>query len=134
LVKNKNKFMISYLQEKTGASVHVPLFDIAKSIIDKYKDSDERLVLKKLLPKISNQKVNSYLKIVADLAGLNQPITHHMARHTFATTVCLNNHMPIEDLSKLLGHSSLKTTSIYGRITQQRLTESVNKVGRKLKV
>jgi integrase/recombinase XerD len=132
--KNKNKFVLSFSQDKTNGAVLIPLFDIAKSIIDKYKDSDERIVLKRLLPKISNQKVNSYLKIVADLAGLSQPITHHMARHTFATTVCLNNHMPIEDLSKLLGHSSLKTTSIYGRITQQRLTDSINKVGKKLKI
>jgi len=134
LAKHKNKFVLSYSQQKTNGAVQIPLFDIAKSIIDKYKSSSERLVLKHLLPKISNQKVNSYLKIVGDLAGISQPITHHMARHTFATTVCLNNHMPMEDLSKLLGHSSLKTTSIYGRITQQRLTESINKVEKKLKV
>ncbi|MFI5187221.1 MAG: site-specific integrase [Chitinophagales bacterium] len=134
LSKNKNKFVLVLSQQKTDATVQIPLFDIAKSIIDKYKESNERKVLKRLLPKISNQKVNSYLKIVGDLAGISQPITHHMARHTFATTVCLNNHMPIEDLSKLLGHSSIKTTSIYGRITQQRLTESINRVEKKLRV
>jgi site-specific recombinase XerD len=133
LTKHKTKYLIRYLQQKTGGAVDIPLFDIAKSIIDKYKDSDERQVLKMLLPKISNQKVNSYLKIVGDLAGVSIPITHHMARHTFATTVCLNNHMPIEDLSKLLGHSSIKTTSIYGRITQQRLSNSVEKVNKRIK-
>jgi len=133
LSTHKNKSLIRYLQQKTGGAVDIPLLPIAKSIIDKYKNSDERKVLNLLLPKISNQKVNAYLKIIGDLAGVSQIVTHHMARHTFATTICLNNNMPMEDLSKLLGHSSIKTTSIYGRITQQRLTESINKVSKKIK-
>jgi integrase/recombinase XerD len=79
-----------------------------------------------------NQKVNSYLKIIADQAGITQRLTHHMARHTFAATICLNNGMPMEDVSKLLGHSSLKTTAIYGRITQERLQKSMEKINRKM--
>jgi len=129
----KSKHFLRYTQNKTGGAVDIPLLPAAKAIIKKYEKSSEREVLKMLLPKISNQKVNSYLKIIGDQAGVTQAITHHMARHTFATTICLNNNMPLEDLSKLLGHSSLKTTQIYGRITQQRLSSSMEKVRKKLK-
>jgi integrase/recombinase XerD len=132
LTSLENKPLLKYTQKKTEGIVNIPLLPIAKKIIEKYKQADERLVLQMLLPKISNQKLNSYLKVISDLAGINQKITHHMARHTFATTICLNNSMPIEDLSKLLGHSSIKTTQIYGRITQYRLLESMEKIKRKI--
>jgi integrase/recombinase XerD len=128
----KKKSFLKYIQEKTDIAVDIPLLPIAKRIIDKYKNEPERKILKKLLPKISNQKVNSYLKIISDQAELKRPLTHHMARHTFATTVCLNNGMPLEDVSKLLGHSSLKTTQIYGRITQERLQKSMEKINKKI--
>jgi integrase/recombinase XerD len=134
LTSFKNKPFLKFVQEKTRRIVDIPLLPSAKMIIEKYKNEPERKVLNLLLPKISNQKLNSYLKVIRDLTGISGTLTHHMARHTFATTICLNNHMPIEDLSKLLGHSSLKTTSIYGRITQQRLSESINKVAKKLKI
>ncbi len=128
LTKLKNKTLLRYIQEKTGGAVDIPLLPIAKRIIEKYKDEPERKIFNKLLPKISNQKLNSYLKIIADQAGISRKLTHHMARHTFATTICLNNGMPLEDVSKLLGHTSLKTTQIYGRITQQRLIKSMDKI------
>jgi len=133
LIKVKSKLSLRYQQQKTGGGVDIPLLPIASKIIQKYENSSEREVLGLLLPKISNQKLNAYLKVIADLAGISQTLKHHMARHTFATTICLNNNMPLEDLSKLLGHSSLKTTQIYGRITQERLVKSIDRVGRKLK-
>ena len=104
----------------------------AINIIHKYENSDERKVLNKLLPKISNQKVNMYLKVIADLTGINRKISHHIARHTFATTICLNNNMPIEDVSMLLGHSSIKTTQLYGKITQERLNQSIQSISKKI--
>jgi site-specific recombinase XerD len=128
---NKKAFL-RFAQEKTGRAIDIPLLPAAKKILDKYKNEPERKILNKLLPKISNQKVNSYLKIIGDQAELNRTITHHMARHTFATTICLNNGMPMEDVSKLLGHSSLKTTAIYGRITQDRLQKSMERVNKKM--
>src|SRR5450755_159505 len=128
---NKKAFL-RFVQEKTGRAIDIPLLPAAKKILDKYKNEPERKILNKLLPKISNQKVNSYLKVISDLAELKQTLTHHMARHTFATTICLNNGMPMEDVSKLLGHSSLKTTAIYGRITQDRLQKSMEKINRKI--
>lgn len=131
LTKEKKNYFIQFVQDKTGEAISIPIFSVAKNIIDKYNDSVERKVLKKLLPKISNQKLNAYLKVISELAGIN-PITHHMARHTFATTICLDNKMPIEELSKLLGHTSIKTTQIYGRITRERLTKSINKINKVL--
>jgi site-specific recombinase XerD len=128
----KGKPFLKYAQEKTGRPVDIPLLLVVKKILEKYKNEPERVILNKLLPKISNQKVNSYLKIIADQASLSEPITHHVARHTFATTVCLNNGMPMEDVSRLLGHSSLKTTQIYGRITQERLFKSMERINKKL--
>jgi integrase/recombinase XerD len=128
---NKKAFL-RFAQEKTGRAIDIPLLAAAKKILDKYKNEPERKILNKLLPKISNQKVNSYLKIIGDQAEINRTITHHMARHTFATTICLNNGMPMEDVSKLLGHSSLKTTAIYGRITQERLQKSMDKINKKI--
>jgi len=132
LTTHKGKPFIRFAQEKTGRPVDIPLLSVVKKILEKYKTEPERIILNKLLPKISNQKVNSYLKIIADQAAVAQAITHHVARHTFATTVCLNNGMPMEDVSKLLGHSSLKTTQIYGRITQDRLQKSMEKINRKI--
>jgi integrase/recombinase XerD len=132
LTSYNKKAFLRFVQEKTGRAIDIPLLPAAKKILDKYKDEPERKILHKLLPKISNQKVNSYLKIISDLADLNKTLTHHMARHTFATTICLNNGMPMEDVSKLLGHSSTKTTAIYGRITQERLQKSMEKINKKI--
>jgi integrase/recombinase XerD len=132
LTSYNKKAFLRFAQEKTGRAIDIPLLPVAKKILDKYKDEPERKILNKLLPKISNQKVNSYLKVISDLAELKKTLTHHMARHTFATTICLNNGMPMEDVSKLLGHSSLKTTAIYGRITQDRLQKSMEKVNKKM--
>jgi site-specific recombinase XerD len=128
LFKEKKAQVIRFTQLKTNSTISIPLVNQAIQIIDKYKDLPERKVLKMLLPKISNQKINSYLKVIGDMANIQKNITHHMARHTFATTICLNNNMPMEDLSKLLGHSSIKTTSIYGKITENRLKSSINKL------
>ena len=71
-----------------------------------------------LLPVISNQRLNSYLKEIADLCGIEKNMTFHLARHTFATTVTLAKGVPMETVSKMLGHTNLKTTQIYARITK----------------
>jgi site-specific recombinase XerD len=131
IINNKNQ-SIRFTQRKTNISSEIPLLNNAILIIQKYNDSVERKVLSKLLPKISNQKVNTYLKVIGELAGLNQALTHHIARHTFATTICLNNNMPIEILSKLLGHTSIKTTQIYGKITQEYLRKQIESINNKI--
>jgi len=133
LFKENKDQIIRFNQIKTSSPISIPLVKQAITIIDKYKNIPDRKILEMLLPKISNQKINAYLKVIGDMAGIQKNITHHMARHTFATTICLNNNMPMEDLSKLLGHQSVKTTAIYGRITENRLKTSINKLQKNIK-
>jgi integrase len=107
---------------KTGIDVNVPLLDIPKMILDKYKD---KLPNGKILPVISNQKLNSYLKEIADLAGIKKNLTFHLARHTFATTTTLGKGVPIETVSKMLGHTNIETTQIYARITNNKISDDM---------
>ncbi len=107
---------------KTGVDVNVPLLDIPKMILDKYKD---QLPNGKILPVISNQKLNSYLKEIADLCGIKKNLTFHLARHTFATTTTLGKGVPIETVSKMLGHTNIETTQIYARITNNKISDDM---------
>jgi site-specific recombinase XerD len=107
---------------KTGIDVNVPLLEIPKMILDKYKD---KLPHGKILPVISNQKLNSYLKEIADLCGIKKNLTFHLARHTFATTTTLGKGVPIETVSKMLGHTNIETTQIYARITNNKISSDM---------
>jgi len=107
---------------KTGTDVNVPLLDIPKMILDKYED---KLPHGKILPVISNQKLNSYLKEIADLCGIRKNLTFHTARHTFATTTTLGKGVPIETVSKMLGHTNIETTQIYARITNNKISSDM---------
>ena len=80
----------------------------------------------------SNQKLNAYLKELADICGISKPMTMHIARHTFATTVLLSNGVSMEATSKMLGHSSLKTTQIYGKILETRVGAEMEMLSQKL--
>lgn len=84
------------------------------------------------MPKISNQKVNSYLKIIAELVGIDKQLSHHVARHTCATTILLSNGAPMEATSKWLGHTNLRTTQIYGKITNEYLQKVANEISNKI--
>ena len=79
----------------------------------------------KLLPVLSNQKMNAYLKEIADICGITKPLTFHIARHTFATTVTLLNGVPMESVSKMLGHTNIKTTQHYARILDIKVSEDM---------
>jgi site-specific recombinase XerD len=85
-------------------------------ILEKYKDHPKTGNTGRLLPMISNQKVNAYLKEISDLCGIKKEVTFHVARHTFGTTVTLSNGVPMETVSKMLGHKKLKTTQIYAEV------------------
>ena len=85
-----------------------------------------------MLPIHSNQKMNAYLKEIADLCGISKNLSMHVARHTFATSVTLSNGVPIETVSKMLGHSSLKTTQIYARIVDDKISEDMKKLWKKI--
>lgn len=112
------KLWIITKRQKTNTSVNVPLLDIAKMILDKYRD---KLPNGKILPIISNQKLNAYLKEIADVCGIKKNLTFHLARHTFATTTTLAKGVPIETVSKMLGHTNIETTQIYARITNSKI-------------
>ncbi|GGF73257.1 site-specific integrase [Wenyingzhuangia marina] len=113
-------------RQKTGTSVKVPLLKPAENIINSYYENLRVLHSKLLLPTISNQKVNSYLKEIADCCGITKNLTFHMARHTFATTVTLSNGIPIETVSKMLGHTKLSTTQIYAKIVDKKVSEDMS--------
>ncbi len=120
------KYWINFRQQKTKEVTRIPMLSKAKAIYDKYEF--ERLVSGYVLPRLSNQKVNAYLKTIADLVGITKPLTHHVARHTSATTIFLANGMPLEIVSKQLGHSSIKTTQIYAKITNDMLSKEADKL------
>jgi site-specific recombinase XerD len=105
--------------------VRIPILPKAMEIIEKYKTHPLVLAKGKLLPVYSNQKLNAYLKEIADLCGIQKPLTFHIARHTFATTVTLTNGVPIETVSKLLGHTSIKTTQIYAKVIEKKVSEDM---------
>lgn len=103
-------------RQKTDASTRIPLLPPALEILEKYKDHPQCINEERLLPVLSNQKMNSYLKEISDQCGITKKMTMHTARHTFATTVTLTNGVPIETVSKMLGHRNLKTTQYYAKI------------------
>ncbi len=125
------KYWINFTQQKTKEPQRIPMLEKAKLIYDKYEF--ERLVSGYVLPRLSNQKVNAYLKTIADLAEIKKPLTHHVARHTSATTIFLSNGVPLEVVSKQLGHSSIKTTEVYAKITNSMLSNAVDKLDKILK-
>ncbi len=110
---------------KTDEIVKIPLLPKAQEIIKKYKNKPEVIVTGLLLPVYSNQKINSYLKDIVKMCGIKKHVTFHVARHTFATTVTLSNGVPIETVSKLLGHSKLSTTQIYARVIETKISEDM---------
>ena len=103
-------------RQKTEVASHIPLLPTAVEIIEKYEENPKCCHEGTLLPVLSNQKMNAYLKEIADLCGIKKELTYHTARHTFATTVTLLNDVPIETVSKMLGHSSIKMTQHYAKI------------------
>lgn len=118
-------------RQKTGSSSNVPLLPPALSIIEKYKNHPDASNKGLLLPVISNQKLNAYLKEVADLCNIKKHLTFHVARHTFATTVTLTNGIPIESVSSMLGHKSIKTTQIYAKVVQKKVSDDMKSLRNK---
>ena len=125
--KFDGKLWIDMFRQKTKRQFSIPLLPKAISIIEKYQDD------KRLLPVVSNQKFNSYLKEIAEIIGIEKKLTHHIARKTFATTVLLYNDVPIEVVSELLGHSKISTTQDhYAKVVQRKVSEQILQLGKKL--
>jgi integrase len=117
---------------KTETATRVPLLPQAMKIMEAYKDHPQCVNQGKLLPVLSNAKMNEYLKEIADRCEINKKMTFHTARHTFATTVTLTNGVPIETVSKMLGHKTLRTTQQYAKILDQKVSEDMKDLKQKL--
>ena len=115
-------------RNKTGTPFKIPLLSKAEKLIFKYSNHPRTLHTGMLLPNLSNQRLNGYLKEIADACEIKKNVTFHMARHTFATTVTLSNGVPIETVSKLLGHTKLATTQIYARVVEKKVSEDMKKL------
>ncbi|MDE5691497.1 MAG: site-specific integrase [Alistipes sp.] len=116
-------------RQKTDVPVHVRLLDVPIRLIEKYDGTAKGRLL---FPVPSNQKVNSYLKEIASVCGIDKDLTSHMARHTFATTVTLANGVPIETVSKMLGHTNIQTTQIYARVIDTKINNDMEILAGKL--
>ena len=117
---------------KTDTQTSIPLLPTALMILLKYKDSEELRIKDVLLPVSSNQKMNAYLKEIAILCEISKNLTFHLSRHTFATTITLTNGVPIESVSKMLGHTSLKTTQHYAKILDRKVSDDMSILRSKL--
>lgn len=127
VINISGKKWIKTKRQKTQSLSSIPLLEIPEAILEKYADHPYVKAGKGLLPVLTNQKSNSYLKEIADVCGIKKNLTTHLARHTFATTVTLSKGVPIESVGKMLGHRSLKTTQIYAKVLDE-------KVGRDMEI
>ena len=127
-----DKQWIMTQRQKTSVETNILLLDIPKAIIDKYCDNPAYPKREnKLFPILSNQKMNAYLKEIADLCGIKKNLTFHLARHTFAT-MSLSKGVPMESVSKMLGHTNIRTTQIYARITNKKIEHDMEELADKL--
>jgi len=117
---------------KNNNPERIPLLPVPLEIVERYKDHPYCVNTGRLLPVNSNQRYNGYLKEIAVLCGINKHLTTHTARHTFATTITLENDVPIETVSQMLGHKSIKTTQIYAKITQRKVSNNMRDLKKKL--
>lgn len=134
-VKNLTKSHISYgidgekwiftHRQKTESASKIPILPVTQMIIDKYENYPQSNNEDKLLPILSNQKMNAYLKEIASVCEIEKELTFHIARHTFATTVTLTNGVPIESVSKMLGHKNLRTTQHYAKVLDRKVSEDM---------
>ncbi len=125
------KSWIKTSRTKTKIPVNLPILPIAADLIEKYKSSP--LVERgSVFPFIENRHVNESLKVLAEMCGIPKVVTFHMARHTFATTVTLTNGVPIETVSKMLGHTSIKTTQIYAKVVDSKIGNDMDVLVQKL--
>ncbi|MBS1525849.1 MAG: site-specific integrase [Bacteroidetes bacterium] len=112
-------------RQKTDTDSRVPLLPKALELMAKYEDHPQCVDFGLLLPVLSNQKMNSYLKEIADTCGINKELTYHIARHTFATTVTLANGVSIESVSKMLGHKNIRTTQHYAKVLDMKVSQDM---------
>lgn len=123
---------LKLFRQKSNEPTNIPLLEPALIIMGRYKDNPRSLAGGTVFPTISNQKVNSYLKEIAKMVGVKKKLTFGVARHTFATTITLSNNVPIETVSKMMGHTKIATTQIYARVLLKKISEDMKVLREKL--
>lgn len=121
-------------RQKTETPSKIPLLPKALEIAQRYADHPQCCNAGNVLPVLSNQKMNAYLKEIADVCGISKNLTFHIARHTFATTITLSNGVPIETVSKMLGHKSLKQTQHYAKILDRKVSDDMKLLKEKFSI
>lgn len=125
---NDGELWIKKRRQKTKNWCNIPILEPALQIMNKYKNHPVCIKKNTVLPVLTNQKMNAYLKEIADLCGIDKKLSTHTARHTFATTVTLANHISIEVVSKMLGHSSINMTKKYARVVDDLIKKDMKKI------
>ena len=134
VINISGKKWIKTKRQKTKSLSSIPLLGIPEAILEKYADHPHVRAGKGVIPVLTNQKSNSYLKEIADVCGIKKNLTTHLARHTFATTVTLSKGVPIESVGKMLGHRSLKTTQIYAKVLDEKVGKDMEMLEQQTKL
>lgn len=119
---NDGNLWIETSRQKTGTPENVMLLDIAVKIMEKYKGLASGC---KLFPMLHNTSINPHLKKMAKQCGIKRNLTFHMARHTFASQICLSQGVPIETVSQAMGHKNISTTQRYAKVTNEKIDRDV---------
>lgn len=115
-------------RNKTKVLSYIPLLSVPLQLIEKYRNNPNKKDENLVFPMSTNQKMNAYLKEIADICGIDKKISTHTGRHTFATTIALGSGSSFEATSKMLGHSDINMTKIYARLTEKLVSDSFNKM------
>lgn len=119
-------------RQKTGTPSLIPLLPITKRILSKYEHDESCKAKDQLLPVLSNQKYNAYLKEIADICGIDKELKSHVARHTFGTTVTLANNVPLESIKEMMGHKSLRQTLHYAKVSGIKVNKDMTLLKKRL--
>ena len=117
---------------KTDTRSSIPLLPIPLAIMEKYSTHPKCIAQNRLFPVCTNQKINEYLKEIGSVCSIDKTITFHIARHSFATTITLTNNVPIESVSKMLGHKSIRTTQHYAKVVDRKISEDMLRLKEKM--
>lgn len=120
---------IKSVRQKTGVEFEIPLLDLPLQILNKYRDTAPG---GKLLPMYCNTMLNLYLKEIARICDINRPLVFHAGRHTYATEITLSHGVPLETVSKMLGHSQIETTQIYAKVTDDKIDADTRALNQKI--
>jgi len=132
VTKTDGQKWLETTRRKTDIPVRIPLLTPALAVLDEFKDRAGIIHWDDLFPWVSNQVMNKCLKLIGELCATRMNLTFHIARHTFATTVTLENNVPIETISKLLGHTKITTTMIYAKVLQSKIGQDMKVLQEKL--